>query len=100
MTEGPHRRHDDTVSFRDMVEYVSEHDTLMHTVRAESLLHIGRSLEKMEKGLEDHEAWHRDYLEKLISQGSQTRLGVMSLVIASLLSTAAIVVSLFTVLHH
>lgn len=96
----PHRRHDDFVSYRDMVEYVAEHDAVMHTARAESLLYIGKALEKVEKAWQDHEDWHRDYLEQVINQGSSTRLAIVSIVIASLISTISVIVSVFALIHH
>jgi len=77
----PHRRVDDCVSFRDMVEYVADQEAKWHSVRAESLMQIGNAIEKIEKSFNDHAKWHREVLERMLSQGTQNRLATYALIL-------------------
>lgn len=104
----PRRRHEDFVTYREMVEYVAEHDATMHTARAESLIFIGNALEKMDKRQEAHEQYHREFLQGIIdtlkkqmNQGQTSRLTVVSILIASFgIVTSAIVGIVALTMHH
>lgn len=100
----PQRRKDDCVSYKEMVEYVTQAEVQWHTVRAESLIQIGNAVEKMEKAFDDHEKWHRDVLEKMVAQNStmiaqhaQNRLAIYALILTAI---GILVATLVTLFHH
>lgn len=84
MDSEPRRRQDDCISYRDMVEYVSEVEVKFHSIRAESLIQISNTLEKMEARFEAHEQWHRTVLERMLTDRRNTGISVISLIIAAL----------------
>lgn len=92
-----HRRADDCVSFRDMVEYVSDQEAKWHTVRAESLVFIGNALEKLEKSITDHETWHRDVLERILRDKKSNAIAIAAVIVAFL---ALVVTTLASLTHH
>lgn len=113
MSEDPnlHRRHDDFVSYRDMVEYFAKQEAEWHTMRAESFVIINAQLEKLDKRLEKsvedfvetfraHEEWHRNVLQGLIDRGPQNRLSVAAIITAiiGIVVSASVAISL-GVLH-
>ena len=70
----PHRRSDDTVTFREMVEYVADKEDRLMVARAESLVLINNAVEKMQAELSDHNKWHRDILQDSIAFLKNTQL--------------------------
>lgn len=70
----PHRRSDDCVSFREMVEYVADKEDRLMVARAESLVLINNAVEKMQKELSDHNSWHRDVLQDSIAFLKNTQI--------------------------
>lgn len=96
MTEHPYRRHEDYVSFRDMVEYVAESDARYHAARSESLIQISNALEKIEVRMDKHDEWHREVLERLLTERRSNGIAI----IAVLVSIAALAANALTVLTH
>ena len=98
----PRRRHDDCVTFRDMVEYVAESDARYHAARAETLVQISNAMERhyeaMTKALDEvrtligsHLDWHRDVLQGYLERATSNTTAIVACVISTLAVIATIV---------
>lgn len=105
--EQPHRRREDSVSFRDMVEYVAESDARYHAARADSLIQISNAMEKSHEALEkaiirvertvnDHSVWHRDVLQGYLDRAASNRVGIISLVISALAVLVTVTIAIIS----
>lgn len=94
------------LTYRDLVEYVAREMAEATSSRAESLMFIGRELEKMEARLQNmnnaqvaHDTWHRDVLQGLIDREPARNTSVGSLIVAVLSLLASIVIVIVTQVH-
>lgn len=94
--ENLHRRSDDCVSYKEMVEFVAHTETEWHSMRAESIIQMNNQMERIERSLNDgmrkldqrmekHETWHRDVLQGFLDRAVQNKLSTGAL-LASILS--------------
>lgn len=105
----PRRRSDDYVTFRDMVEYVSETEAKMHSIRAESLININNQMEHLEatvtkavdtisERFERHELWHRDVLQGFLDRAVQNKLSTGALVASIISIVVSTAIAIFALL--
>ena len=96
MSEHPYRRNEDFVSFREMVEYVAESDARYHAARADSLIQISNALEKIETRMDKHDEWHREVLERLLTERRSNGIAIFAIAV----SVVALIANAVTVLTH
>src|SRR4051812_18320823 len=90
---GIRRRHDDFVTFREMVEYFAKQESEWHTMRAEGFISMNNQLEKLDDRVEKtlntladnlnkHEEWHRNVLQGLIDRGNQSKIAIVAIIVS------------------
>lgn len=80
MTEIPPHRSSDYITWRDIAElrewiiqFVADSEAKWHTVRAESLVIISNTLEKMDGRMDAHDTYHREILTEALQSMREAR---------------------------
>jgi len=91
MTESAvRRRHDDVVSYRDMVDYTTGAIEDFHRSRSEALLQLNARLEQIIGQFEEHNRWHRDELAGMIGRAPAMRASLLAIILSTITALTAI----------
>ena len=88
--EATRRRHDDVVSYREMVDYTSNAIEDFHRSRSETLLQLNARLEQIIGQFEEHNRWHRDELASMISRAPAMRASMIAIILSTITALTAI----------